>query len=313
MNAPPLLSTSETPLPELAVIIPHFQDYERLKRCLRALADQVDERVDVLVVDNGSLEPIEPIFNQFPFCRYVVEGVRSAAVARNRGVDETSAELIAFTDADCVPSKDWILRARAHHLSDSVAGGPVDVFDETAKPRTGAQAFETEFAFHQETYIRKKGFAVTANIVTSRTIFERVGPFRPGLSEDRDWCQRAVRLGIPLTYDPSLLVRHPSRNDWPALKRKWHRITTEAFCLERANGSGLVKWAAKALFMPAWGAFRSLQLLLSDKLEVREKLKGVATVLRLTVWRMVWMVAQVLRGAISPTNAEVGAGPLKTK
>ena len=53
---------------DAAVIIPHYNDVTRLLRCLAALAPQLDERVDVLVVDNGSTDSLAPVRAGYPTC-----------------------------------------------------------------------------------------------------------------------------------------------------------------------------------------------------------------------------------------------------
>ncbi len=45
-----------------------------------------------------------------------------------------------------------------------------------ARP-TPAEAFELVFAFDNESYVRKKGFTVSANLFCTRAVFDRVGGF----------------------------------------------------------------------------------------------------------------------------------------
>jgi hypothetical protein len=105
----------------------------------------------------------------YPRVRFVTQPERGAAAARNKGVEVTTAPWIFLVDADCVPSGGWLARARAIARGDPtvVSGGRIEVFDETPAPRSGAEAFETVFAFDQERYIREDGFSVTANLVAA--------------------------------------------------------------------------------------------------------------------------------------------------
>src|SRR5690606_41690322 len=101
-------------------------------------------------------------------------------------------------------------------------------------------------------YIERKGFSVTANLVTTRKVFEAVGPFTNGLSEDAEWCFRARDKGYRLALDESMRVAHPTRSDWPALVRKWRRNAREMVALARQappGPKGRVLWAARALAM----------------------------------------------------------------
>jgi GT2 family glycosyltransferase len=176
--------------PEAAVIIPHYNDTARLMRCLAALMPQVPDTVEVVVVDNASPVSLKAVEQAHPGVRLIIEPQKGAALARNRGVAETSAAHLFFLDSDCVPAADWLAVALSLRGGADVIGGTVTLFDETPAPRSGAEAFETVFAFDNKGYIEKKGFSVTANLLTRRDVFEAVGPFRAGLSEDLDWCQR---------------------------------------------------------------------------------------------------------------------------
>ncbi|KAB2886814.1 MAG: glycosyltransferase [Albidovulum sp.] len=284
------------------VIIPHFNDSARLGRCLDALRTQDRTGVDVVVVDNGSTEPLDKVKAANPDVRFVVEPGKGAALARNRGVAESRAEAIIFLDADCVPAPGWLAAAcRAAGRAD-IVGGAIDVFDETPPPRSGAEAFETVFAFNYKDYIERKGFSVTANLVTTRKVFEAVGPFTNGLSEDAEWCFRARDKGYRLALDESMRVAHPTRSDWPALVRKWRRIAREMFALHgqaHPGPKGRLLWAARALAMAGSWLPHLPRLLFSSRLDgAGERLRGAATLIRLRLLRSWWMLRQVAGSAI---------------
>ena len=288
---------TEPSAPLGAVIIPHLNDMVRLERCLAALEPQVAD-IEVVVVDNGSTDDLSPLAQRFDFARFITENQKGAAAARNRGVAETQAPALLFLDCDCVPSDGWVARAltRARAgLSDQVVGGQITLFDETPPPRSGAEAFETVFAFHQEAYIAQKGFSVTANLLTTRAVFEATGPFRPGLSEDADWCWRATATGAALAYDPALRVRHPSRSDWTALKKKWRRLTDESWGLKGRGLGARAGWVARAGAVCASGVVDLRRVLGHPELSGAEKMRGAATLLRLRALRAVWMTVQALR------------------
>lgn len=278
------------------VIIPHYNDVARLGRCLAALRGQVDSATEVLVVDNGSTEPLGTVQAQNPFARFVTETGKGAALARNRGVAESTAETLIFLDADCVPASDWLAAARRAAGRADIVGGAIDVFDETPPPRSGAESFETVFAFNYKDYIERKGFSVTANLVTSRRVFAAVGPFVNGLSEDAEWCFRARDRGFRLVLEEAMRVAHPTRADWPALTRKWRRIAREMFALHlqaHPGAAGRLRWAARALAMALSWLPHLPRVLLSPRLNgAGERLRGGATLIRLRLLRSLWMLRQ---------------------
>ncbi|WP_424831760.1 glycosyltransferase family 2 protein [Ruegeria sp.] len=281
--------------PTDAVIIPHYNDIPRLERCLRALMANDIAGTEIVVIDNASPVSLDDLRYTFPKVRFIVETQKGAAHARNRGVAETTAQRLFFIDADCVPDSDWLAVGREIAANADLIGGRVDVFDETPPPRSGAEAFEAVFAFNFRRYIEVQGFSGAGNLLTRRDVFDAIGGFINGVSEDREWTMRAVDRGYSLIYEDRFRVSHPSRQDWPALKAKWRRTTQEAFML---HGNGLVarlRWALRGLAMPASAVVHTPKVLFSDKVtSPNEVLRAVSTLVRLRCTRMVWMLRQAM-------------------
>lgn len=279
-----------------AVIIPHYNDVPRLVRCLEALMPQIGPDDEVIVADNASPVSLDPISTQFPNVRIVIQPEKGAGPARNMGVAETQAQWILFIDADCVPASDWIETAKRIGKEGHVIGGRVDVFDETPAPRSGAEAFEAVFAFHMQSYLEKGAFLGAGNLVTTRTVFDGVGPFRPAVSEDKDWSQRADRAGFTLGFDNDFVVSHPSRQDWPALRHKWRRLTSEGFLLDAQGLGGRIKWFAKAFLMPVSILAHIPRVMRHGALSAPDKMRAIGTLVKLRLMRMVWMMSQSVTG-----------------
>lgn len=286
-----------------AVIIPHYNDSARLARCLAALRPQIEAaagRAELVVVDNGSTgadaAALAALRAAEPGLRLVTEPRKGAAEARNRGVAETRAPLLFFLDSDCLPEPDWLATAFASAAAGDIVGGEITLFDETPPPRSGAEAFEAAFAFDNRGYIERKGFSVTANLLTRRDVFAATGPFVHGLSEDLDWCLRARAQGFRLVHAPALRVGHPARADWPALARKWRRLTEESFALRPPGAAERAKWALRALAMPVSVLAHAPRLLRHPALSPGEKLAGLATLGRIRLARMGWMLRQAATG-----------------
>lgn len=283
-----------------AVIIPHYNDVTRLCRCLEALVVQDLSGVEIIVADNATPGGIGEVVERFPQVRFVTQPERGAAAARNMGVAESTAPWLFFLDADCVPAADWLDQARllAGLDENRISGGQVTVFDETPGPRSGAEAFETVFAFDQAHYVNQAGFSVTANLVTSRVVFERTGPMIAGLSEDIDWCHRATAAGAALVYVPSLVVCHPTRSEWSALVKKWRRITEERFAYLPDTRSARLSWIVQSVLMAPSILVHLPKVLCHQDLSRVERWRGAYTLLKLRMLRMAWMMRQVFVGRI---------------
>ncbi|MFT4283155.1 MAG: glycosyltransferase family A protein, partial [Candidatus Woesearchaeota archaeon] len=92
----------------VSVIIPVHNDSYRLKKCLTALKYQDYRNYEVLLIDNNSKENIKKICKEYSFVKYFKEEKKGSYSARNKGISNSNGEIIAFTDSDCIPNKDWL-------------------------------------------------------------------------------------------------------------------------------------------------------------------------------------------------------------
>lgn len=215
---------SEASTPFVSVIIPVYNDPKRLERCLQALENQTYAKYEVIVVDNASDESIAPIVRQFPHARAAHENRPSQFAARNTGLTLASGSVIAFTDADCVPSSSWIECGVATLLRTPNCGlvaGKIEIFFKDPKRPTGVELYEGLTALPQKKFIEAGRFGATANVFTFRSVFERVGLFDDETKSggDVEWGQRVWGAGYALIYDDECSVAHPARYSLSELYR----------------------------------------------------------------------------------------------
>ena len=116
--------------PSVAVIVPAYNAEATIDDCVRSLLElrYPPERAELRIVDNGSSDgTIDALSRYRDRIVLMRERKRGAAAARNAGVAGTRAEIVAFTDADCVVDPDWLERVVAP-LEDArvaVAGGTI--------------------------------------------------------------------------------------------------------------------------------------------------------------------------------------------
>lgn len=240
--------------PAVSVVIPHKDDLGGLARTLSALAGQDGGApFEVVVVDNGSACGMGQVADvAAPFqrldLRLVQEAEPGAGPARNLGASLARAPALAFLDCDCRPASDWVAGIDELLRSETVVGGPVWV--EAAGdpvPFTPAAAFDLLYGFNVPRSFARDGLLLTANLAVRRSVFDAVGPFRTGLSEDRDWCERARRDGVRLVLSPMLAVAHAAVADQRRLEERWARLTRESFAFYRAYGRSDLEWALYCL------------------------------------------------------------------
>lgn len=273
--------------PRVSVIVPHYHDLKGLDVCLSRLAAQTfDQPYEVVVADNNSPEGEAAVAAVVgDRARLVIVKEKGAGPARNGAVAAARGDILAFTDADCVPSLDWLERGIAGLARGDVVGGRVEVWCEDPDRITSAEAFEVVFGFNNRRYIERKHFSVTANLFCLRSVFDAVGPFLPDVSEDTEWGQRAHAAGYRLVYVDDALVKHPPRHDWPELLKKWRRIEAETYALERRNGLPRAFWLLRSLAMPLSAVVHSSFVIGDSRLSLRGRWLAIAMLFRVRCWR----------------------------
>ncbi len=186
----------------VSVITPARDAAGTLPTLLDALAAQTAPAAEVIVIDDGSSDDTRAIAERHAVVTQVVIGTgHGPGAARNAGVAASSGDVLAFTDADCIPEPGW-LAAGLEALQDAdlvqgrvEADGPVGPYDRTVRVPRFSHLYET------------------ANLLLRREWF--VG-FEPWLSPARSkelaedvWLGwRIRRAGGRVAFAEDAVVRH---------------------------------------------------------------------------------------------------------
>lgn len=276
----------------ISVIIPHFNQPDFLARCLMSLQgqDAGGHEVEIIVADNGSTTPPAEVVGRFPGVRLIEEPTPGPGPARNRGASLARGEILAFIDADCVAGPGW-LAAIARRLDAPkvmILGGDVQILYADAARPTAIEAYEAEFGYRMEHYIRNQNFTGTGNLATRRKVFDDVGGFAGiGTAEDRDWGQRAFARGYPIDWAPEMLAFHPARHSFAELARKWDRHTAHDFELMLTRRFGRLRWILRTTAMAASPLAQVPRVLRSARIRGgwRGRLMALAVLARIRLYR----------------------------
>jgi GT2 family glycosyltransferase len=217
-----------TRLPLAAVVVPVHADPVGVARLLDRI-DRVDwprERLHVIVAVDGA-DPATVAAASRPGVTVLpLHEQRGSYAARNRAIESLPAgvDLVAFTDADCLPQPQW-LRAHWDVLSTGVeqSGGAVHVTLRSAA--SPAEFVDRMRHLQQERYVRLDHYAATANLAVRRELLDRMRfDERLTTGGDADFGRRAHAAGVSLVYNPDAAVEHPARATVNDLMRKIHRI-----------------------------------------------------------------------------------------
>jgi len=218
--------------PFASIIVPTFnEDPERLKNCLTALENQTYPKkiYEVIVVDNGSNRDIQSIVKRFSQATISKENQPGSYLARNKGISLAKGKIIAFTDSDCIPAKDWIEKGVNNLLKDSnigLVGGRLEPIFKNPKKITTAEFYDVIMHFDQKRFVENKKFATTSNLFTFKHVFDKIGTFDAKLKSSGDvgWGQRVFAAGYKQRFAKDVIIYHPTRYTYSQLYIKNLRV-----------------------------------------------------------------------------------------
>jgi glycosyltransferase involved in cell wall biosynthesis len=216
------MTLSPTAPPYIAVIIPTKDRRVMLRDLLVSLAGQRYPRdcYEVIVVDNHSSDDTDAMVEEVVRAtglraRRLVGEDRGPAPARNLGASSTDAEILAFTDSDCVVSTTW-LEAAALAFEDRSVGlvcGPILVPGAPENPFLDLPVTARFLLIDEE-----NPFYPTANVLYRRSVFfeagcfpaperhELLGQLQGGDDVELAWIVK--RSGWKTAFAPNVLVYH---------------------------------------------------------------------------------------------------------
>jgi glycosyltransferase involved in cell wall biosynthesis len=226
--------------------------YNRSRLLRRALEHLLDQRLDglsfeILVVDNnssdGTATVVERLAEQAPArLRYLFEPAQGISHARNAGIRQARAPIVAFTDDDVCAPPDWVAslaRAFEEYPGAQVVGGRVLPMWPTEPPAWLTPEHWSPLALVdygedvQPVDRSRPRCLVGANMAFRRSVFERIGLFATSLQrvrdtigslEDHEFLTRLFRRGGTGVYDPRVVMFADVQHDRlrKAYHRQWH-------------------------------------------------------------------------------------------
>jgi len=113
--------------PMVSIIIPVRNEAGLLKNCLESISnlDYPKDRIEVIIADGMSTDDTVNTAKQLG-ARVVLNEKKTVSPGRNIAFKLAKGEIIAFTDADCIVDKGWIINSLKYFKDDKVAcaGGP---------------------------------------------------------------------------------------------------------------------------------------------------------------------------------------------
>jgi cellulose synthase/poly-beta-1,6-N-acetylglucosamine synthase-like glycosyltransferase len=200
--------------PSIAVVVPSRDRPLRLRWLLNALEEQTLTDFEVIVA-HDSTDETEALLRGQPLARRgVLRSLRfppgpGPAVKRNAGWRAARAPLVAFTDDDCRPPRDWLANAVA--AAQRAPDGAV------IQGATEPDPDERNLLYRAAHVLTQRvdppdPWGQTCNIVYPRALLERLGGFDESLpvaaGEDTDLALRARAAGAEIVAAPEVRTYH---------------------------------------------------------------------------------------------------------
>ena len=227
---------------KVSVVLCTYNRAGRVGTCLKALLEQsvpADE-YEVIVVNDGSTDSTAEVLKAYDVRVITNTPNQGLAQSRNNGAMAAKAAILAFTDDDCVPDKDWLAQLLGQYADPGIAGvggkivpyktdkwlleyyaanNPLAqvafTFNNSSSIFSALLAYvKRSFSLRQlpETNI-KLHMIVGANMSMRRPIFDAVGGFDSNIKfggEEEDFWTRLHQLhpDVKLLYAPLAIVGH---------------------------------------------------------------------------------------------------------
>jgi cellulose synthase/poly-beta-1,6-N-acetylglucosamine synthase-like glycosyltransferase len=201
---------------------------ETIQDCLNSIISQDIPRseYEIIVVDSESTDNTADIVSSLQDVQLIVDQRKGRGLARNIAIHHSKADVIAFIDADCVASPDW-LRSHIDLLNEkklAALGGTV-LF-----PSQSSWLIRMQHHLYFGGLERKKDVIMwdlaTCNISFLRQPLEKIGFFKDTVHQGEDTllCWNLVENGYKVGFHPGPKVTHLYKgmtlSDFLHLKRR---------------------------------------------------------------------------------------------
>ncbi|HEY3130382.1 MAG TPA: glycosyltransferase family 2 protein [Acidobacteriota bacterium] len=190
----------------ISVIIPTYNRAHVLPAVIESLLGQdfPAHAFEILIVDDGSTDgSFQYLQTLGPPIRVFSQIHGGASRARNLAARNATGTILAFTDDDCRPEKNWL---RAIALAMEKHQSRVGLLGHTYSEHPASTFVHSVFKDSEP--------VVTCNFAVAREAFRSVGGFDDHFViyfEDEDLGLRLKKAGYPIVYEPGMRVLHPSK------------------------------------------------------------------------------------------------------
>ena len=257
--------------PLVSVVVAAYNAERTIVACLESLLRLEYPRIELIVVDDGSSDDTGALISGFQGIRVVrLSTNQGLSAARNAGIEASSGEIVAFTDADCRVDSDWLGRLVESLKSDDYVGvGGHNIIPEEMNQVAAAVGVAPGGPIHIMLTDRVAEHIPGCNMAFYRSILDEVGGFDSRFrvaGDDVDLCWRIQQNGHRIGFSAGGFVWHDRRSTVGAyLKQQMGYGKAEALLAQKFpalfNWMGDHTWKGRIYDESAWLSDLSRQVI----------------------------------------------------
>jgi glycosyltransferase involved in cell wall biosynthesis len=252
--------------PTVSIVVPVFNAEATVKDLLDSLynVDYDINKLEIIIVDGGSTDKTRDIIERYPVNLFIQEK-KGLNVARNIGIQNSSGEVILFTDSDCVVPKNWVKKVIKNFDSNEIGcvGGSVSRYKD---------AFLSKYADDSLLPVLRKfknreilnnvkpplNYPAGCNMAFRRSALKVTKGFDESILfpfEEDELVERVCLAGYKMVLDPDVKIKHKHRNSLKGLLKQTFSYGKGGAKLFRRKKSGdkLAFWNfLTLLFFSIW-------------------------------------------------------------
>ncbi|TCD48937.1 glycosyltransferase family 2 protein [Chlorobium sp. N1] len=220
-------------LPFVSVIIPSFNEEERIAQCIESALALDYPAYEVIIVDDGSKDLTLPIIEHYDVSVIRLRTNRGKVEALNQGIEKAKGEIIFFTDSDSTLDPK-VLRYLVARFTDATIGAVAGMVLPQHHDSYLLRMQTIEYIYGQNIIKAaqlKSGGAVSIcpgpATAFRRNVLLEVGGYRSRtLAEDFDITLEMMELGYRAVYEPRAVSYTSGMTKWKGLGKqrlRWSR------------------------------------------------------------------------------------------